>query len=163
MPIELFSRLTRRIRFHLGSYLAFMKSLFASLSFLAVLVLCGCATMDSSQAPGADLTKLHTFYVAKLPADGRGIERLIADRLDLMGFKATSGSAEAPGSPVDAVVTYQDRWMWDITMYMIQLDIQIRDGKTNFVLASGHVMRPSLQRKSPSGMVEEALTGIFKK
>lgn len=140
-----------------------MKPLSAFTSLLIVLFLGGCATAESSKAPGADLTTLKTFYVSKLPADSRGIERLIADRLNLMGYQATSGSAEKPPSPVDAVVTYQDKWMWDITMYMIQLDIQIRDGKTNLALASGHAWRPSLQRKSPSGMVEEVLTGIFTK
>ena len=138
-----------------------MKPILASLSFFAVLFLCGCATTDSSKAPGADLKSLKTFYVVKLPADGRGIERLVADRLNMMGYQATSGISETPPSLVDAVVTYQDKWMWDITMYMLQLDIQIRDGKTNLVIASGHSMRPSLQRKSPSGMVEEVLTGIF--
>jgi hypothetical protein len=63
---------------------------------------------------------------------------------------------------VDAVVTYQDRWMWDITMYMIKLDIQVHDGKSGAILANGEAMRPSLQRKSPEGMVEEVVGVIFK-
>ena len=47
-------------------------------------------------------------------------------------------------------------------MYMIKLDIQIRDGTSGAILAKGEVMRPSLQRKSPEGMVEETLGVIFK-
>jgi hypothetical protein len=80
----------------------------------------------------------------------------------MMGFKSSYGVNDTPASPVDAIITYQDRWMWDITMYMIQLDVQVRDGQTRAVLANGRSFRPSLQRKSPEGMVEEVLLDIFK-
>ncbi|MGH8275633.1 MAG: hypothetical protein ACRETH_02950, partial [Steroidobacteraceae bacterium] len=73
-----------------------------------------------------------------------------------------SGDAATPPTPVDAIVTYQDRWMWDITMYMLKLDVQVRDGRSGAILATGEVMRPSLQRKSPEDMVEEVLGVIFK-
>jgi len=126
------------------------------------LVLTACATSNSAHAPDVDLHKLKTFYVARLPADERGVEKLIATRLTAMGYQSTSGDAPKPAAPVDAIVTYQDRWMWDITMYMIKLDIQIHDGATGAVLANGEVMRPSLQRKSPEGMVEETLGVVFK-
>jgi hypothetical protein len=129
---------------------------------LQTLVLTACATTNSARAPDADLHKLRTFYVVRVPEDERGIEKLIANRLNVMGYQCTSGDAQAPALPVDAIVTYEDRWMWDITMYMIKLDIQIHDGKTGAILANGEVMRPSLQRKSPDGMVEETLGVVFK-
>ena len=129
---------------------------------LPILMLSACATNNATRAPDANLTKIKTFYVARLPADERGIEKLIAARLTKMGYQSSSGDAPKPAEPVDAIVTYQDRWMWDITMYMIKLDIQIHDGSSGAVLAKGEVMRPSLQRKSPEGMVEETLGVIFK-
>lgn len=129
---------------------------------LATLMLGGCATNNSARAPDADLHRLKTFYVVRLPADERGIEKLISKRINALGYQCSSGDAERPTDPVDAIVTYQDRWMWDITMYMIKLDIQIHDGATGAILANGEVMRPSLQRKSPEGMVEETLGVIFK-
>jgi len=67
-----------------------------------------------------------------------------------------------PAERVDAVVTYQDRWMWDITMYMLKLDVQVHDGNSGAVIASAQAVRPSLQRKSPEGMVQEVLGEIFK-
>jgi hypothetical protein len=130
--------------------------------WLAVLLLTACATANGVRAPDADLSKLKSFYVARMPDDERGIEKLIATRLVALGFKSTSGDAQMPPAPVDAIVTYNDRWMWDITMYMIRLDIQVRDGSSGAILANGQVMRPSLQRKSPEGMVEETLGVIFK-
>lgn len=133
------------------------------LSILILLSLTACAeSLNTKKVPGADLTPLKTFYVQKLAADGRGIDRLIADQLTLMGFIATNGVNDLPSSPVDAVVTYQDKWMWDITMYMIQLSVQIRDGQTRMLLATGQAMHTSLVRKSPEEMVEEVLMAIFK-
>jgi hypothetical protein len=129
---------------------------------LPILILAACATSNASRAPDANLGKLKTFYVVHHPEDGNGIEKLIAARLVTMGYQSTSGDAPKPAEPVDAVVTYQDRWMWDITMYMIKLDIQIHDGTSDAILAKGQVMRPSLERKSPEGMVEETLGVIFK-
>ena len=129
---------------------------------LPILMLSACATNNATRAPDANLSKLKTFYVVRVPEDERGIEKLIAARLTAMGYQSASGDAPKPAAPVDGIVTYQDRWMWDITMYMIKLDIQIRDGTSGAILAKGEVMRPSLQRKSPEGMVEETLGVIFK-
>jgi len=128
-----------------------------------LLLATGCAsTLEAKKMPGTDLSKLKTFYVQKLPADERGVEQLIAQRLTHMGFTATSGASDTPSSPVDATVTYQDKWMWDITMYMLQLDMQVRDPRSGMVLVSGQSIRTSLVRKDPEGMVEEVLTEMFK-
>jgi hypothetical protein len=135
-----------------------------SLALPLLLLAMGCSsTLEAKKMPGTDLSKLKTFYVQKLPADGRGIEQLIAQRLTQMGFTATSGASDTPSSPVDATVTYQDKWMWDITMYMIELSIQMRDPQSHMVLATGHSIRTSLIRKDPEGMVDEVLTEIFKR
>jgi hypothetical protein len=117
--------------------------------------------MSATKDPSTDLGKLKAFYVVHLPADDRNIDKIIADQLNLMGYKATAGESSSTPANVDAVVTYQDRWMWDITMYMIELNIQVRDPQTNFVLASGRSMRPSLERKSPPDMAQEVLQSIF--
>jgi hypothetical protein len=123
----------------------------------------GCASVkvNASVAPNVDLKTLKTFYVRKLDADGRGMEKLIAGRLSTMGYSARSGTAFRPNEAADAIVTYEDRWMWDITMYMLEMKIFLRDPSTEFVLASGYSFRTSLARKPPEFMIEEALNRIF--
>lgn len=111
--------------------------------------------------PSADLMGLETFYVAKFGPDERGIEALIAAELNAMGKTATSGAAAKPVSPVDAVVTYEDKWMWDMTMYMLELSIDLRDPETNYKFATGRSFRTSLARKKPEEMVAEVLGEIF--
>lgn len=124
---------------------------------------CGCVTqLKSDIAPGTDLKALKNIYVVRLEADKRGIERLIADRLGTMGYRASSGERGAVPPEADAIVTYQDKWMWDVTMYMIELNVQVRRPTTEVAYASGRVMRSSLVRKSPPEMVAEVLNDIFK-
>ena len=132
------------------------------LAFLAV-SLAACATLQATKAPSADLSKIKTVYVQKLEGDGYNVYQVITARLIATGFKATTGASADPPEPVDAIVTYVDRWMWDITMYMIRLNIQVRDGKTRAILASSESYRPSLQRRSKENMVAETLDAIFKK
>ena len=118
--------------------------------------------MASKTAPGADLSKVKKIYVVHLAPDGRGVNRIIADLLNVMGYQATTGEASAIPDGVDATLTYQDKWMWDITMYMIKLSVQLREPKTDIALATAESFRPSLQRKSPEGMAAEVLTELFK-
>lgn len=113
--------------------------------------------------PGANLSTIKKIYVVHIPVDKRSVNQIIADALTARGYIATTGEAAATPADVDAVVTYQDKWMWDITMYMVQLDIQIRKPVGEIPLATGSSMRTSLVRKSPSEMVEEVLDQIFAK
>ena len=133
----------------------------------AILALCmvvaACANMKSSRAPGTDLSSLHTFYVHQLPADDNQIGKMISDELNTMGYKSTYGMGADPPGPVDAIVTYEDKWMWDMSMYLIRLSVQVREGESRTILASAEDYRPSLERKSPQDMVKEVVSELFKK
>jgi hypothetical protein len=124
----------------------------------------GCAVnrATATVTPGADLSTVKTLYVVQHPADKRGIQNLIRDDLVKRGLSATSGP-ELPEPPkVDAVVTYIDKWMWDMTMYMLELTITLRNPANNFPLAVGNSYHTSISRLSPEQMVDEVLTNIFK-
>ena len=114
------------------------------------------ATLD----PGADLHAIKKLHVVKHDKDKHGVNELIVQKLTSMGFQATT-EGDLPAD-ADAVVTYADRWQWDITMYMLELTVQLRDPKDDFPIASGNSFHTSLTRKSPEEMVDEVLTNIFK-
>ncbi len=126
-------------------------------------MLVGCASqhVKAEHAPGTNLNDLSTFYVRRFPPDTRGVELVISDELNAMGFTSTSGSGQEPPRPVDAIVTYEDHWMWDITMYMIQIDIEFRNPETEAILASGQSYHTSLVRAPKEKMVKEALYEMF--
>lgn len=121
----------------------------------------GCAVnrATASLMPDADLSKVKSVYVVKEPQDERGIDELIKKNLAKRGYKVEGGPELKPPYKADAVVTYIDKWMWDITMYMIELTISVRD-QGNFPMANGNSLHTSLTRKSPEEMVEEVLTNI---
>lgn len=133
------------------------------LGAVAIFALSGCAVnrATGSVDPSADLSSLKTMYVKKLPADSRGVELLIAEKLRAKGVAATAGEGSSVPGGVDAVVTYVDRWMWDITMYMLELTITIRDPKTDFPFATGNSLHTSLTRLSPKEMVSEVIDNIY--
>ncbi len=128
----------------------------------ALIFLFGCAKLTASVPAGTELGKLKSFYVVRHERDGRGINELIRVDLERRGVTATTGPESARPTTVDTIVTYEDRWMWDVTMYMLSLNISFRDGTNNTLLASGQSYRPSLERKEPPYVVKEVLDEIFK-
>jgi len=121
----------------------------------------GCAVNRASATlmADSDLTKVKTVYVVQAPEDGRGINEELAKAFGKRGYVATTGPELKPPYPQDAVVTYIDKWMWDITMYMIELTVTVRDSK-NFPMATGNSLHTSLTRKSPHEMVDEVVGNI---
>lgn len=130
---------------------------------LTWLLLLGCAINRATVNihPSSGLDSIKSLYVLKHNNDGRGINLMIANRLTQMGYTVTTGYEAS--SDVDAIVTYKDKWMWDITLYMIELTVTVRDKESNFPLATGYSLHTSLTRKSPQEMVDEVLTNLFSK
>lgn len=124
----------------------------------AFVLLNGCAVnrATSSVDPSTNLASLKTFHVKKYAEDTRGTDALIAQKLRDFGFEVKPSVDD-----VDAIVTYEDKWFWDITFYMLELTVTLRDPASNFPLATGNSYHTSLSRKSQEGMVDEVLTNIF--
>jgi hypothetical protein len=123
----------------------------------------GCSNRATAKLePGADLRTIRTYYVVHQPKDTHGIHNLIRDKLTRDGFTATAGP-ELPRSSynADAIITYVDRWMWDITLYLLELTVTLRNATNGYPLAVGNSYHTSLTRKSPEEMVDEVMTNIF--
>lgn len=124
-------------------------------------LLSGCANRATATlSPDVDLSTIKSIHVTKFPPDGRSINILITDKLKVMGYAVSTGEGKKEG--VDAIITYKDKWQWDLSMYMIELTITVRNPQTDFPLATGNSYHTSLTRKSPEAMVNEVLTNIFK-
>ena len=142
-----------------------MKNALGAFALLAAITMApGCAVNRATAMvdASADLDKVRSVHVTKLAKDERGVDRLIADKLRARGLKATAGPAKPEGG-IDAVVTYADKWMWDITMYMLELTVTFRDPATDFPIATGNSYHTSLSRKSPEEMVDEVIANIYAK
>ncbi|WP_417224670.1 hypothetical protein [Amphritea sp.] len=140
----------------------FIKPFIAAI-FAVLVTGCSNSQLISDVDPQVDISQMKSFHVVKFEKDNRGIEKLIANRLNSMGLQATSGTNATPPQPTQVIVEYRDKWMWDITMYMLELNINFRDPETNYQFATGRSYRTSLVRKNPEAMVDEVLTDIFSK
>ena len=129
-----------------------------------LLSMTGCAVnrATASLTPGADLTGINSLYVVKSAEDDCDINELIKANLIKRGYIVTTGLEQKPATKVDVVLTYVDKWFWDITMYMLELTITMRDPNSNFPMAVGNSYHTSLARKSKEEMVGEVLDNIFK-
>ena len=128
------------------------------------LFLSGCSNhATATLSPGADLSVVKSFYVIHQPRDTHNLHHLIRDRIAKEGYTANAGpESERSSHQVNSVVTYVDRWVWDITLYLLELTVTLRDADNNFPLAVGNSYHTSLTRKSPEEMVDEVMTNIFK-
>jgi hypothetical protein len=133
------------------------------LCLLAFAGLPGCAInrQSTSVAPDVDLAPLRRFYVVKPAPDEHAMDGVIASELRRLGFEASTGPDSSRPTDVDAIVTYQDTWQWDITMYLLELRVFVREPRGDALLAVGISFHTSAKRKSPEEMAAEVLSGIF--
>jgi hypothetical protein len=129
---------------------------------LSLLLGCSYKHLYGETMPGVELKARHQVHVVRQPEDDKGLESMIASRLKRQGFNATfgSGTGNAPAA-ADVIVSYEDHWQWDMSMYLIVLRIDFRDSKTGELLASGQSYRTSLDRKPPEFMINEIITTMF--
>jgi hypothetical protein len=78
-----------------------------------------------------------------------------------LGYEASSGPLTMTPENTEAVLTYVDEWNWDFTLYMIDLDVQVRDARTGKILAAARYHHPAMGGKSPAGMVQAAIDPLF--
>ncbi len=103
------------------------------------------------------------FFVENHGSDGRGLERIIAEEIRARGFQVTSGtSAHLPPS-ANFLVTYIDRWNWDMRTYLLEIKIEVRNVKTGSIVGSSRLYQDSLAAmgKTHNGIVREATKLLF--
>ena len=138
------------------------KVLFVFFLFLGLLM-SGCSSrLSSVSVPGASLEEQGKFYVVHFEPDKRNLNVIIADQLTLMGFNAEAGEKSDMSDDIDIVVTYVDHWQWDMSNYMIEIDIQFRDAEDTSLIMSGESYRTSLVRRAPDEMIKETLEEMLK-
>jgi hypothetical protein len=113
-------------------------------------------------APGAGFSNVTSFYVVHQPRDKEGLHQMISDNLSMKGYRSNAGPELPPSSyKADAIITYVDKWMWDITLYLLELTVTVREPATNQPLAVGNSFHTSLTRQSPREMIDEVLGNIL--
>ncbi len=123
----------------------------------------GCAVnrAEATLMADADLSHVKTIYVVHSDESKHPVDKDLQAAFEKRGYVVTTGPAQKPPYAQDAVVTYVDKWMWDLTMYEIELTATVRSPANEFPLATGHSMHTSLTRKSPAEMADEVVANIL--
>ena len=134
----------------------------AACLFAALAATSGCAVnrADSTLMAGADLSKVKTLYIVHSTDSKHDVDKDLKTAFEKRGYAVTTGPALTPPYPQDAVVTYTDKWMWDLTMYMIELTVTVRSPVNDYPLATAHSMHTSLTRKSQAEMADEVAGNV---
>lgn len=144
----------RRMSMHAHAWLWCVAVLLMSLQ--------GCATNRESAAVAADadISNLRTIYVVRSEQDDRGVYIAIAEQLRKLGYTVSTGPESQVPALIDAVLSYQTQWQWDVTMYLLDLRVTLRKPSSDALLASASSYHTSMTRKSTDEMVAEVLSNL---
>jgi hypothetical protein len=133
----------------------------ACVALLLVFVIAGGCSHQIQAAPeaGVDIGRFTTYHVVA-PEPGEVVTAIKND-LTGRGFSVTTGPESATPSNAQCKVIAHDKWMWDITMYLLEVKMEMVDARTGALLASGRCYRTSTVRKSPKVMVKEITDKIY--
>jgi hypothetical protein len=125
-----------------------------ALFFLVASLACSPSTLDGRSLPSRDVTGKR-YAVVHRSGDSRDIDQLIVGLLQARGLEAAVSPMESP----DYVVSYVDKWYWDMRTYMIDFRVDIRNAETNELVATGRSFQTSVVdgRDTYDKIVEAAL------
>lgn len=107
---------------------------------LAALLSCTSPAGTSGYKLSKPLPRGAVLYVQKHDSDGRDLDKIIAESLERRGMTATTDEP----AEYDFLVTYTDKWYWDMRMYLLDLRIDIYRRESRILVATGRSYQTSL-------------------
>jgi hypothetical protein len=135
----------------------------ASVSLLALLLV-GCVGNTSGQLTlPQEQARAGSYFVERHDKDNRDLATTIAKAMQARGLQATAGTAAERPAEAKYVVTYVDKWMWDMRMYLYDLRIDLRDARDQSILGYGQSMQSSLKAmgQTHEDVINRALDQLF--
>jgi hypothetical protein len=144
-----------------GSFVSELRR--SSLGLLALLLV-GCVGNTSGQLTlPKEQVKAGTYFVQRHDKDTRDLAATIAEAMQVRGLSATAGTAAELPAEATYVVTYVDKWVWDMRMYLYDLRIDLRDARDQSILGYGQSMQSSLKAmgQTHEDVINRALDQLF--
>ena len=120
----------------------------------------GCSQkLSGGPEAGVDIARYRVYHVVQ--NEKADVATALQQDLYARGNTVTYGPEANTPPAAEAKVMYHDKWMWDMTMYLIEVKIEMVDARSGALLASGRSYRTSLARKPVDVMVKEVMDRIF--
>jgi hypothetical protein len=108
-------------------------------TILAVIALAGCETYKPYTNPASPPPKLKHAAVMVVP-NSKEKRRRANDIADVLQKRGIEPVIVEPGDPVprdvDGYFTYTDKWEWDLTMYLADMEIELHETQTSRLISS---------------------------
>ena len=131
---------------------------------LLALLLVGCVGNTSGQLTlQKEQVQAGSYFVQRHEKDDRDLATTIAEAMQARGLRATAGTAVQRPAEATYIVTYVDKWMWDMRMYLYDLRIDLRDARDQSILGYGQSMQSSLKAMGETHeyVINRALDQLF--
>lgn len=131
---------------------------------LLALCLVGCVGTTTGQLTlPKEQVLAGSYFVQRHEKDDRDLASTIANSMKERGLNATAGTAAQRPPEATYVVTYVDKWMWDMRMYLYDLRIDLRDARDQSILGYGQSMQSSLKAmgQTHEDVINRALDQLF--
>jgi predicted CopG family antitoxin len=125
------------------------------------LSIAGCSsTIGGYIVPGESIDRNLVYKIEKNKTDERGLSEIILRQLKKKGLKVFIESSDT-SKDYDVKIVYGGQWQWDMTWYLLNVDIRFYEKEPSLLLASAYSHRTSLVRKNPTEVVDEAISALF--
>ncbi len=115
-----------------------IKAILILLCGSALVAFTGCSTLEPGQRHSqVRLEDLKKAYLVIRPYANLTVSRHIGETLNQRGVSVRIGTGDPKPTDVDFVVTYTDKWDWDMAMYLKSLNVQFLDATNGQPIASG--------------------------
>jgi hypothetical protein len=133
----------KKWRFHLG---------IISIALLAL----SCAGTSATPLPDTAQAEGAVFFVENHGDDARQLEQIIVETLRKRGLDAVGGAKETRPENTDFLVSYEDRWAWDMRTYLRLIQIDVQNVRTGEIVATSRSHQDSL---TAMGKTHEEIIG----
>jgi hypothetical protein len=142
--------------FTAGRYLA---------SSALLLLALGCATSQDIVAnPGVTGRQYKSAYLVAHNDKSADVDAAIQRELFRRGIAVSSGPDGKQPPEADLIVKYADSWSWDVTMYLVSLDIQMFDAKSGNLVATAKWKNSAMHGwHGLESVVSDLVGGMFTK
>jgi uncharacterized protein YceK len=122
--------------------------------FVAVLF-SGCSSYVARNETGPSLAKVQRLFVKSNFNDNHGMDGRIMRALQERGYEVDKGPLTMLPRTAQAVVAFEDRWNWDFRTHLTGLRIEIRDVKSDAILATASFNGPVALTSSVDDIVDK--------
>lgn len=141
-----------------------MKKLSIKVLIVLVLItLSGCSHNSVKVVPYStiNMNSENVFYVIVDSKNQRNLDKLIIATLIKQGYKASSGKKENIPNEATVLITYEDKWMWDMRSFLSTFNVKFRNHLDEYPIIVGEALRASFAENTDEKVIVPSIISMM--